>query len=154
HALGPARQGACRALVDPARDARPPAQLAVPGRRGRHSRPPGPHSRGGGSEDPGGETLRYPARSSGRDETRPAARSGIPLGAGPRLLRPDPGGRGGDPRTPRQPVVPPPPAGGGVAMALARTRSVALLGVEGYGIDVEAHIGTGKPGLTLVGLPD
>ena len=39
-------------------------------------------------------------------------------------------------------------------MALARTRSVALLGVEGYGIDVEAHIGTGKPGLTLVGLPD
>ena len=39
-------------------------------------------------------------------------------------------------------------------MALARTRSVALLGVKGYGIDVEAHIGTGKPGLTLVGLPD
>ncbi|KUP96317.1 YifB family Mg chelatase-like AAA ATPase [Thermobifida cellulosilytica] len=39
-------------------------------------------------------------------------------------------------------------------MALARTRSVALLGVEGYGIDVEAHIGRGKSGLTLVGLPD
>ncbi|WP_234401560.1 YifB family Mg chelatase-like AAA ATPase, partial [Thermobifida halotolerans] len=39
-------------------------------------------------------------------------------------------------------------------MALARTRSVALLGVEGHGIDVEAHLGNGSPGLTLVGLPD
>ncbi len=39
-------------------------------------------------------------------------------------------------------------------MALARTRSVSLLGVEGHGVDVEAHIGTGKAGLTLVGLPD
>ena len=39
-------------------------------------------------------------------------------------------------------------------MVLARTRSVSLLGVEGYGVEVEAHIGTGKAGLTLVGLPD
>ncbi|MBX9386839.1 YifB family Mg chelatase-like AAA ATPase [Streptomonospora nanhaiensis] len=39
-------------------------------------------------------------------------------------------------------------------MALARTRSMALLGVEGHVIEVEAHLGEGPAGLTLVGLPD
>jgi magnesium chelatase family protein len=39
-------------------------------------------------------------------------------------------------------------------MALARTRSVALTGVEGHVIEVEAHIGNGLPGFGLVGLPD
>ncbi|RAY12483.1 ATP-binding protein [Actinomadura craniellae] len=39
-------------------------------------------------------------------------------------------------------------------MALARTRSVALVGMEGFVVDVEAAITSGVPGLHLVGLPD
>lgn len=39
-------------------------------------------------------------------------------------------------------------------MALAKTRSVALVGVEGFLVDVEAAITSGVPGLHLVGLPD
>ncbi|GAA2457307.1 YifB family Mg chelatase-like AAA ATPase [Actinomadura vinacea] len=39
-------------------------------------------------------------------------------------------------------------------MALARTRSVSLVGVEGFVVDVEAAITSGVPGLHLVGLPD
>jgi magnesium chelatase family protein len=39
-------------------------------------------------------------------------------------------------------------------MALAKTRSVALVGVEGFVVDVEATITSGVPGLHLVGLPD
>lgn len=39
-------------------------------------------------------------------------------------------------------------------MALARTRAVALLGVDGRIVDVEAAITSGVPGLHLVGLPD
>lgn len=39
-------------------------------------------------------------------------------------------------------------------MALARTRAVALLGVDGQIVDVEAAITNGVPGLHLVGLPD
>lgn len=39
-------------------------------------------------------------------------------------------------------------------MALARTRAVALLGVDGQMVDVEAAITNGVPGLHLVGLPD
>lgn len=39
-------------------------------------------------------------------------------------------------------------------MAIARTRAVALFGVDGLIIDVEAAITSGVPGLHLVGLPD
>ncbi len=39
-------------------------------------------------------------------------------------------------------------------MALARTRAVALFGVNGRIVDVEAAITSGVPGLHLVGLPD
>ncbi|GAA2574465.1 YifB family Mg chelatase-like AAA ATPase [Actinomadura fulvescens] len=39
-------------------------------------------------------------------------------------------------------------------MALAKTRSVALVGVDGFMVDVEAAITSGVPGLHLVGLPD
>jgi magnesium chelatase family protein len=39
-------------------------------------------------------------------------------------------------------------------MALARTYSVALVGVTGYVVEVEADIANGLPGMTLVGLPD
>jgi magnesium chelatase family protein len=39
-------------------------------------------------------------------------------------------------------------------VALAKTRSVALVGVDGFLVDVEAAITTGIPGLHLVGLPD
>src|SRR6516162_3891225 len=39
-------------------------------------------------------------------------------------------------------------------MALARTYSVALVGVEGHLIDVEADIAQGLPATILVGLPD
>ncbi|MEU6035631.1 YifB family Mg chelatase-like AAA ATPase [Actinomadura sp. NPDC047616] len=39
-------------------------------------------------------------------------------------------------------------------MTLARTRSVSLVGVDGFVIDVEAAITSGVPGLHLVGLPD
>jgi magnesium chelatase family protein len=39
-------------------------------------------------------------------------------------------------------------------MVLARTRSVALVGVEGALVDVEADLADGLPGVRLVGLPD
>jgi magnesium chelatase family protein len=39
-------------------------------------------------------------------------------------------------------------------MGLARAWSVALLGVDGVPVEIEADIGMGLPGLTLVGLPD
>src|ERR1700760_3695928 len=39
-------------------------------------------------------------------------------------------------------------------MALARTHSVALVGVQGHLIEVEADIANGLVGMTLVGLPD
>lgn len=39
-------------------------------------------------------------------------------------------------------------------MALARTYSVALVGVAGHVIEIEADIANGLPGMTLVGLPD
>ncbi|HVD28096.1 MAG TPA: magnesium chelatase domain-containing protein, partial [Mycobacteriales bacterium] len=39
-------------------------------------------------------------------------------------------------------------------MPLARTRGVALVGVEGHLVEVEADLGTGVPSYSLVGLPD
>lgn len=39
-------------------------------------------------------------------------------------------------------------------MALGRARCVALLGVEGTVVEIEAHIAPGLPGFSLVGLPD
>jgi magnesium chelatase family protein len=39
-------------------------------------------------------------------------------------------------------------------MPLARSWSVALLGVEGHLVEVEAHLAPGLPGLGLIGLPD
>lgn len=39
-------------------------------------------------------------------------------------------------------------------MALARTLSVGLLGLEGHLVEVEAYLAAGLPGLTMVGLPD
>jgi magnesium chelatase family protein len=37
---------------------------------------------------------------------------------------------------------------------VARTHSVALVGVEGYPVEIESDIANGLPGLLLVGLPD
>ncbi|GAB2697925.1 YifB family Mg chelatase-like AAA ATPase [Thalassiella azotivora] len=39
-------------------------------------------------------------------------------------------------------------------MALGRTRAVALLGLDGHLVDVEAHLAAGLPAFVLVGLPD
>ncbi|MBA4159736.1 MAG: ATP-binding protein, partial [Gemmatimonadetes bacterium] len=39
-------------------------------------------------------------------------------------------------------------------MSLASAWSVALLGVDGVLVEIEADIGAGLPGLQLVGLPD
>jgi magnesium chelatase family protein len=39
-------------------------------------------------------------------------------------------------------------------MALARALAVALVGVEGQIVEVEADLATGLPGLTMIGLPD
>lgn len=39
-------------------------------------------------------------------------------------------------------------------MVLATTLSVALLGVDGYLVEVEADLAAGLPGMTLIGLPD
>jgi magnesium chelatase family protein len=39
-------------------------------------------------------------------------------------------------------------------MALGRTRSVAILGIDGALVDIEADISAGLPAFTLVGLPD
>jgi magnesium chelatase family protein len=39
-------------------------------------------------------------------------------------------------------------------MSLARASCVALLGIEGHVVEVEAHLSEGLPGVTLIGLPD
>ncbi len=39
-------------------------------------------------------------------------------------------------------------------MGLGRTRSVALVGLSGYVVEVEAYLAASVPGFTLVGLPD
>jgi len=39
-------------------------------------------------------------------------------------------------------------------MTVARTNAIALLGLRGSVVDVEAHIGDGLPGFGLIGLPD
>ena len=39
-------------------------------------------------------------------------------------------------------------------MPLARTRAVALVGVQGHLVEVEADLGQGVPSYSLVGLPD
>src|SRR5271170_2302646 len=39
-------------------------------------------------------------------------------------------------------------------MPVARTHSIALVGVEGHPVEIEADIQNGLPGLLLVGLPD
>ncbi|MEZ5116267.1 MAG: YifB family Mg chelatase-like AAA ATPase [Candidatus Nanopelagicales bacterium] len=39
-------------------------------------------------------------------------------------------------------------------MKLARTTGVVVLGVEGHLVEIEAHVGQGLPGMTIVGLPD
>jgi magnesium chelatase family protein len=39
-------------------------------------------------------------------------------------------------------------------VALARTRAVALLGIEGHVVEVEADLAQGLPGLAVIGLPD
>jgi len=39
-------------------------------------------------------------------------------------------------------------------MGLAQSWSVALSGVDGVPVEIEAHVGLGLPGLALVGLPD
>jgi magnesium chelatase family protein len=39
-------------------------------------------------------------------------------------------------------------------MAVARTHSIALVGVEGYPVEIETDIANGLPSLLLVGLPD
>src|SRR6516225_235333 len=39
-------------------------------------------------------------------------------------------------------------------MSLARTHSIALVGVEGHPVEIEADIENGLVGLLLVGLPD
>ena len=37
---------------------------------------------------------------------------------------------------------------------LASVRSIALIGIDGHAVEVEAHVGRGLVGFTLVGLPD
>lgn len=44
--------------------------------------------------------------------------------------------------------------GSRMSARIASARSIALLGLEGYGVDVEAHVGRGLVTFTLVGLPD
>src|SRR3954454_23256819 len=39
-------------------------------------------------------------------------------------------------------------------MGLGRTRAVALSGIDGLVVDVEADVASGLPGFTLTGLPD
>lgn len=41
-----------------------------------------------------------------------------------------------------------------MSVRIASARSIALLGLEGHAVDVEAHVGRGLVAFTLVGLPD
>lgn len=48
----------------------------------------------------------------------------------------------------------PAPAAPCTVAGFARSRSVALVGLEGHVVDVEADIGQSLPGFTIIGLPD
>jgi len=39
-------------------------------------------------------------------------------------------------------------------MALGRASGIALVGLRGHVVNVEAHMSAGLPGFTLIGLPD
>ena len=39
-------------------------------------------------------------------------------------------------------------------MTLARTTSVAVLGVEGQLVEIQADLADGLPGVTMIGLPE
>ena len=39
-------------------------------------------------------------------------------------------------------------------MSIARAMCVALVGIDGHLVEVEAHLSQGLPGTTLIGLPD
>ena len=41
-----------------------------------------------------------------------------------------------------------------VVSGFARTRSVALVGLDGHVVDVEADIGQSLPAFSIIGLPD
>ena len=87
-------------------------------------------------------------------ESRQAARGGAPLATCPGASgAPHPVRRVGCTAAPRRAGADHPRAGDRT-MSLARSWSVALIGMEGAMIEVEAAIGSGLPKTILVGLPD
>src|SRR5208282_3035026 len=99
--------------------------------------------------------LRQPARGRQPGQAGPAAQargSVAERSRGPVRPGPDRRGRPGVRRHRRVHGRAHP--GGGVAVPLARTYSVALIGVNGQVVEVEADIANGLVGMILVGLPD
>src|SRR4051794_20822814 len=118
----------------------------------------GPRRRGAGrvrGEDPLQHRLRHPRRGGHAGQGRAITTPRGPLARRPRRRSRHRPHRCHRPARRRaRPLHRRPSEGGVLTMALARTRAVALLGVDGALVDVEAAITSGVPGLHLVGLPD
>ena len=125
----------------------PAGEIDIVGREGGG---PG-HLRG---EDPSRAGLRQSARGGDPGEGRPAAPAGRDVDRAPgRPPARGPVRRGGRPAGRAGRGAGRAPARGD-HVSLARTRSVALVGVVGHVVEVEVDMGRGLPGLTLIGLPD
>src|SRR6478609_8063272 len=105
-------------------------------------------------QDPQDAGLRLPGRGGHR------AQGGAPAAAGGVLAgRARPGGAG-RPRRRHRRAAPAAGSGpdraprGGGGVSLGRTRAVALEGIEGSLVDVEADVAQGLPQFTVSGLPD
>src|SRR4051794_7736662 len=138
----------------PTRDDGPRAQLALRAGRARHPRPRRRHARGLRGQDPCGHRLRLAARGGHPRQGGPAAPAGRAVD---RRARGAP--TGGAHRRDRRPASAARrraarARAGDRGVTLARPRSIALVGVTGHVVDVEADLSPGVPSYVLVGLPD
>src|SRR5690348_1971193 len=137
------------------RSADPGSQLALCHRRDRHRgrRPADAGGRRGQGQDQ--HAVRHPARSRKPGQASPASPARGAMAQRPRRpVRPGPHRRGRPGVRRHRWVLRRAHPGSGVAVPLARTYSVALIGVTGHVVEVEADIANGLVGMILVGLPD
>src|SRR5689334_718840 len=149
-------RGARRGSSDADGIADPATQLALPLRRARHHRPRRRRFDGGvrRGEDPHRRRIRRTGACRHPAQGPAAASAGGPVAG-----RPGPALRGHPHRCDRRAGRAPPhprdhPPAGDRLMALGRAFSVAVRGLDGATVEIEADITSGLPGVHLVGLPD
>ena len=115
-----------------------------------------PRGRSGGlrGQDPVRRQVRVAPGGHQPAEAHPAPAAGRALADGP-PPRASTGPHRHDRRPPSDPATSPIEHVRGAGwMTFARTHSVALVGIDGHLVEVEADLENGLPGLLLVGLPD